>query len=421
MPTWCRGLAPLLLVFFVACAVADETTPALPTAALESAMKRERAAGTVRSQPIAGALLHVAERAPSERRSELLHLAAQADPTLAAPHFARAREALRHADVPGIYEALAGAARAIPLDARQETSWLRLATRATHAWLAAVLSTLVILLALRSARLAAHVFGARLGSTPAAAVALVAIAVGAFAASAALGTLVTAALAAPFLRRRERACVMALCALLAALEISVQTVGPRALLLDPRSDVARSSRVAAGISDRELESAWSAAPERTATQEFLLGLLARQRGDFELAKRRYSACLERDSTFAAAYVNLANLFFYAGRYDRATVGYRAAATFEPTDPVARYDLAQTYIRTTHYAEADGELAAAAALGMAAAARRQSIWHDDASPVLDATLSKQQILDLARDEWRRAPRPALLWAWRSESWRDLHPA
>ena len=422
MPSKCWGLALLLVAVLLGhpAARAEEIRPALPSAALESALRDCRSAGAVRSEPLAGALLHVAERAPADRRTPLLQFAAQADPALASPHLARAREALRSLDLPGAFVAIGAAARAMPIDAREEAGWYRRGWRAVHAWLAAILATLAVLFALRSARFAVHALGHRFGSRTAVVLALVSILAGAFATSPVVGVLALTLLSAPFLRRRERICVAVVCGLLASLEVGLHTMGPRALLLDLRSDSARAARVAFGTPDPELESRWGAAPTRSATQEFLLGIQARHRGDVDLAERRYIACLRRDSTFVPAYVNLANLFFYAGRYDRAAAGYRAAAIFAPADPVPRYDLAQAYIRMTHYAEADGELAAAAERGMAAAGRRESIWHDDALPVLDATLSKQQILDLARAEWARQPRPALLWSWRSASWRDLHP-
>jgi tetratricopeptide (TPR) repeat protein len=412
MPARSLGCALLVALLFVGVAAAAPGR-VLPTVTLQAALERERAAGGARSEALAGALLHVSDAAPEARRTALLQAAAQADPALAAPHLARAREALRHADVPRTCSALTAAWRAARLDAREESLWMRRGTRALYAWLAATLATLAILFTLRSAPLAVHALGVRFGSRFAAAIAAASLLACAFTAATMLGVLAAAALATPFMRRRERICMAAVCILLAAVEIGTQTCAPRAVLLDPRTDSARVARLANGGTDPELEARWVRSPSRTATQEFLLGLRARRQGDYAVAQSHYVACLRQDSTFVPAYVNLANLFFYSGQYDRAAVGYRTATLFAPADPTPRYDLAQAYIRTTHYAEADGELAAAAERGMAAAERRASIWHDDARPVLDATLSKQQILDQARAEAQASPRFArtLLLSWR----------
>src|SRR5262245_22019615 len=186
-------------------ASAAHASPTLPTRALEKTLREERAAGMTRSEPLASALLHMADRVP-DRRARLLNLASQADPALVAPHFAQAREALSHGDVPLVGTELAAGFRAVRHDAREEAVWLRRAVRALHAWLRATLATLAVLFALRAAPLSQHALGARLGSRAAAAVVLVAPIVGAFAASTALGILATALVAMPFMRRRERVC-----------------------------------------------------------------------------------------------------------------------------------------------------------------------------------------------------------------------
>ena len=90
--------------------------------------------------------------------------------------------------------------------------------------------------------------------------------------------------------------------------------------------------------------------------------------------------------------------------------------------MAYANLAQTYIRVTHYSESDRELRAAAAHGMADIARRRALWRDESEPVFDATLPRATLLQQARDEIRRQPaqREASVQTWRSSPWRGLRP-
>jgi hypothetical protein len=99
---------------------AHAAAPLLPTAPLRRAHADGCAAGLERSEPLAQALLHVAAVAPENTRRELLAVASQADPTLAAPHLLQARLALRSRDFAGACEAVAAAVHAVRLDARSE-------------------------------------------------------------------------------------------------------------------------------------------------------------------------------------------------------------------------------------------------------------------------------------------------------------
>jgi hypothetical protein len=194
------------------------------------------------------------------------------------------------------------------------------------------------------------------------------------------------------------------------------------MLLDPRSRPAQLARLASGAVDAELEARWAAAPDLDAGQLLVLGLQARRRGDLVTARARYAACLQHDSRNVAAYVNLANLFFHEGQYERATSGYRAASAIAPDDPVPHYNLAQTYIRTMHYGESDAELRAASEHGMDTATQRRSIWRDDSNPVFDESLTKAEVLQMARAELATYPsgQDVVLQAWKSRAWQSVRP-
>jgi tetratricopeptide (TPR) repeat protein len=399
---------------------AHAAAPLLPTAPLRSAHADGCAAGLERSEPLAQALLHVAAIAPENTRRELLAVASQADPTLATPHLQQARLALRARDFAGACEAVAAAVHAVRLDARSEAIWLQRAAHATHTLLTATLATLALLFGLRGVRLARHAFGERLGSYTAASLLLVVPVVAALVVSPALALLVVLAALVPLARWRERACLAVLAGALAWLELLLPGAAPHALLLDPRTRVAQIEALNVGASDAGLEARVAERHPPAAAAELVLGLAARRRGDLDAARAHTVACVGLDARNAAAYVNLANLLYRSGDYERAAAGYRAAQSADPAAPLPHANLAQTYIHMIHYGEADAEQRAAAARGMLAVQQRREFWRDEACPVLDQTLTKTEILALARSEAERdrAAASTALQAWRSRPWQSV---
>ena len=395
----------------------------MPTAPLRTYFEAERAAGAERSEPLARALLWTADHAPAARRDELLQLAAQADPAIADPHLLRAWAAVRRFDLAGTIAALGDAWHAVRLDAREEARWLRAVVRITHALLSATLFTLALLLMLRGMRLARHACGEAVGSRSAAAVLLVVPAVATFLVSPALGAILILLESSLFVRRREARTVGALCVLLGLVDVGMWFAAPHALLLDPRTRTAKIAHLNDAGHDAALERQLAALPRRSAEVELVLGLQARRRGDNHAAQSHFVAALRADSTNAAAYVNLANVFFRQGEYERAATGYRAAQALDPGQPLAYANLAQTYIRMTQYGESDRELHAAAERGMADISRRRGLWRSESQPILDATLSAPTLLRLAREELAAAPalRRSVLQTWRSTPWRALPAA
>jgi hypothetical protein len=395
-------------------------TATMPTAPLQAYLESERGTGAERSEPLARALLWTAARAPHSERAAYWALAAQADPGLPDPHWSRACAALRQLDIAEFVSAANAALAAVRRDARAEARALRGTVRDLHALLTATLLTLAALVALRSLPLVRHALGEALGSATAATLLVAVPCVAAFLTVPAIGSLLVLVAMAPFLRRREARVLAVPCLLLAGLELSLRWCAPHALLLDPRTRSAGIAYLNDRGHDAALESTLRDATVRRAEVELVLGLQARRRGDIDGAERHYLAALRADSTCAAAYVDLANLFFRRGDFGRAATGYRAAQTIAAGDPLAYANLAQTYIRMTQFSDSDRELRAAAARGMADVTRRRGLWRDEALPVFDATLSRDALLHLARDE--AAERPSLaataIESWRSRPWRGM---
>jgi tetratricopeptide (TPR) repeat protein len=418
------SLAIVLAVVRPLPADADPAASArFPTAALRAYFEAARAAGAERSEPLARALQRTAAHGSPAQRDAWLALAAQADPGLPETHVARARAALRRADVPDLCTALATAARAVRRDARAEARVLQGGVRAAHSLLTATLVTLAALLALRSLRLVRHALGEALGSATAATLLVGVPCAVALVTAPAIGSLLVLAALAPFVRKRESRVLAVPCILLAGLEIGLRFAAPHAVLLDPRTRSARIAHLNDGGHDATFERELGAETKRSAEVDLVLGLQARRRGDTASAQERFLAALRADSTCAAAYVNLANIFFRSGDYGRAATGYRAAQTLAPDDPIPYANLAQTYIRMTQYVDSDLELRAAAERGIADVMRRRGLWRDEAEPVFDATLPPGALLQLARGEIERRPRLAVaaVESWRSQPWRGMRPA
>jgi hypothetical protein len=209
-------------------------------------------------------------------------------------------------------------------------------------------------------------------------------------------------------------------AALAALDLALPAAAPHAMLLDPRTRVAQIEALNAGEPDPDLQARVAELAPPSAAAELVLGLAARRSGDLAAARQHYVACLSADPSCAAAYVGLANLLYLSGDYERAAAGYRAAQAADPTAPLPHANLAQTYIRMIHYGEADGEQRAAAARGMLFVQQRRDFWRDENCPVLDQTLTKAQVLALARSEAEQRPVVAAtaLQSWRSRPWQSV---
>jgi hypothetical protein len=299
---------------------------------------------------------------------------------------------------------------------------MRALVHAAHWLLTGTLFTLAVLIALRNLRLTRHAVGEALGARVAALVLLVVPVVAAAVVSPALAVLVVLAGSTPFLRRRESRTLGAVCLMLALVDGGMRLFAPHALLLDARTRTAKIAHLNDAGHDGALERQLAAEARRPAEVELVLGLQARRRGDSATAQQRFVAALRADSTCAAAYVNLANLFFREGSYERAATGYRAAQALEPELPLSYANLAQTYIRMTKYAESDHELRAASDRGIAVINQRRGLWRDEAQPVFDATLQRETLLALAAAELDAVPslRHTVLQTWRSRPWRHFPP-
>jgi tetratricopeptide (TPR) repeat protein len=82
---------------------------------------------------------------------------------------------------------------------------------------------------------------------------------------------------------------------------------------------------------------------------------AQQRGDMQLAVRKYQELIPLHTDMIAARANLGVALVALGRFDEAIAQYHAALTQAPDDPVLRLDLALAWYKQAEFGKAAAEL------------------------------------------------------------------
>ncbi|MGC2297424.1 MAG: tetratricopeptide repeat protein [Acidobacteriaceae bacterium] len=104
-----------------------------------------------------------------------------------------------------------------------------------------------------------------------------------------------------------------------------------------------------------------------ASAEFILGELARRKGDWDEAIRRFSRAAKLDVGFSEAYLALGMSLTASGKYPEAKPPLESYVKMQPDDPAGHYQLALVYSHTGDQAGAQREMA----LQAQAAARAKS--------------------------------------------------
>jgi tetratricopeptide (TPR) repeat protein len=94
-----------------------------------------------------------------------------------------------------------------------------------------------------------------------------------------------------------------------------------------------------------------------------LGLLHLKAENFLPAATHHLAAIADDPNNQMAYVNLGNVYYLQGEYNKALEGYRKAAALDTTDAICQYNLAQGYIKTLFLGESSLALRNASAFGI----------------------------------------------------------
>ena len=105
----------------------------------------------------------------------------------------------------------------------------------------------------------------------------------------------------------------------------------------------------------EFEEELKVDPEN-ASAEFMLGEIARQAGQWDLAIGHFSRAAKLDEGFQEAYLALGMSLGAAGKFSDAIPPLETYTKMQPGDPAGHYQLATAYARTGHKPEAEREMA-----------------------------------------------------------------
>jgi tetratricopeptide (TPR) repeat protein len=169
----------------------------------------------------------------------------------------------------------------------------------------------------------------------------------------------------PFMQRRERVLSFTLTAVFALMVWFAPALDRYSTAVDPNSLTSLIARANDSPADESLARALANASAEglEGERQAALGLLATRAGDVENAAAHFLRSISIDPGASIAYINLGNVYYLNGQYDKALEGYRKAEQQDSTDAIAQYNLAQAYIKTLLMSESSRALNRASQLGV----------------------------------------------------------
>lgn len=168
-----------------------------------------------------------------------------------------------------------------------------------------------------------------------------------------------------FLNRKEKAVIFTMFVLLSAFSYLASYSNTFVAALDPESVTRRLSMINEKGADERLLVRISEIdePEYRAERDYAIGTLMYRLGSLEEAKAYLLNSVSRRNDFAPAYLNLGNVYFKQGDYDKALAGYQNVIAIDTTNVLAFYNIGQTYINKMLFAESSYALKKANELGI----------------------------------------------------------
>jgi tetratricopeptide (TPR) repeat protein len=168
-----------------------------------------------------------------------------------------------------------------------------------------------------------------------------------------------------FMQRRERAGVLALLLPLIAMGMFSAQLERLSPLAAPDSFTSHASRSTHSSGDPELirKIARCDIDALAAPRDNVLGMLYLRQEEYDRAAGYFLDAIELEPGNADAYVNLGNVYYHNGLWNKALEGYRKAVALDSLDAVAQYNLAQAYIKTLLMAESSHALHQASERGI----------------------------------------------------------
>jgi len=201
-----------------------------------------------------------------------------------------------------------------------------------------------------------------------------------------------------FARKREKALLLILILLVGIMSATSPLTRIAIIAMDPTSssykfwNLNRSTN-----SDKMIEQLSSINDMFLSEREFAHGTLLARKREYEEATTHLLKAISLKRNFGQAYINLGNIYYMNGNYDRAMVGYMNAIEADSTNAIAYYNLGQTYIKKLLFAQASSTLKKANELGIEELkSRYHSIMGKDPD-IFEAGFSEHELWTMAKME------------------------
>ena len=167
------------------------------------------------------------------------------------------------------------------------------------------------------------------------------------------------------LKTKERVVLIGMVVFVSALSFFAPYSNTLAPVVDPGSATRRLSLINERGTDDELFRLISGIedPAYGANRDYAVGTLLYRLEILNEARDFLLSSVSQDKDFAPAYINLGNVYFKQGDYDKALAGYQNALTIGGENALAHYNLGQTYIEKMLFAESSNSLRRANELGI----------------------------------------------------------
>ncbi|HER43426.1 MAG TPA: tetratricopeptide repeat protein [Candidatus Eisenbacteria bacterium] len=167
------------------------------------------------------------------------------------------------------------------------------------------------------------------------------------------------------LKLKERIAVSVLLIAVSALSFFAGHSNTFVPAMDPRSVTRRLSLINERGADNELFQLINEIDDARyrSERDYALGTLLYRLEILAEAGNFLLSSVSVDPEFAPAYVNLGNVYFKQGDFEKALAGYQNAISIDPEHILAHYNLGQTYIKKMLFAESSQSLKRANELGI----------------------------------------------------------
>ena len=168
-----------------------------------------------------------------------------------------------------------------------------------------------------------------------------------------------------FMSRREKGAVLSLVILLSAASFAARSSNALAPAIDPRSVTNRLALVNRRGADEDCIARIRAieGKDYRADRAFALGTMMYRIGRYPDAQAYLLESVSLANRFAPAFVNLGNVYFMQGDFDKALSGYQSAVELDSASAVANYNIGQSYIKKMLFAQSGEWLERANMMGI----------------------------------------------------------